>query len=78
MITDYLLDSGNQNFRINLLKEKSNFKFFNSESDIHALEILKNQNLLVLGTESLEINKEVQDTFEVKDGEDLQVTTKEK
>jgi len=42
------------------------------ESDIHALEILKNKNLLVLGTEALEINKEVQDIFEVKDGEDLQ------
>ena len=27
-----------------------------SESDIHALEILKNQNLLVLGREGIEIN----------------------
>ena len=42
------------------------------------MEILKNQNLLVLGTEGIEINKEVQDQFEVRDREDLQVTKKEK
>ena len=42
------------------------------------MEILKDQNLLVLGTEGIEINKEVQDQFEVRDREDLQVTKKEK
>ena len=37
------------------------------------MEILKNQNLLVLGTEGIEINREVKDQFEVTDGEDIQV-----
>ena len=32
-----------------------------SESDIHALEILKNQNLLVLGREGIEINPDLKE-----------------
>ena len=51
--------------------------FFNSESDIQALEILKNQNLLVLGTEGIEINIEVHDNSEVKGEEDLKVNSKQ-
>ena len=53
-------------------------QYFNSESDIHALEILKNQDLLVLGTEGIETKMGVQDNSEVKDGEALKVRNKNK
>ena len=75
MITDYLLELEFGKIRIIICRRENLCKlnFFNSESDIQALEILKNQNLLVLGTEGIEINVEVHDNSELKGGEDLEV-----
>lgn len=74
MITDYLPEPDLGKIRIICRRENlCKLSFFNSESDIQALEILKNQNLLVLGTEGIEINIEVNDNSEVKGGEDLKV-----
>ena len=44
-----------------LIKKKFDIIILFSESDIHALEILKNQNLLVLGREGIEINPDLKE-----------------
>ena len=78
MIMDCLPEPDFGKIRIICRRENlCKLNFFNSESDIQALEILKNQNLLVLGTEGIEINIEVHDNSEVRGGEDLKVNSKQ-